>query len=57
VTARTILFAGMATALDDREAALGALRSAASHVPHRGFGSLVSGLAINADHPKSHANS
>jgi hypothetical protein len=33
VTARTILLAGMATALDDRAAALGVLTSAASYAP------------------------
>ena len=54
VTARTILLAGLATALDDREAALGALKSAASHVPHRDFGPLVSGLITNTDHARSH---
>ena len=54
VTARTILLAGLATTLDDRKAALGALKSAASHVPHRDFGPLVSGLITNADHARSH---
>ncbi len=57
VTARTILFAGMATALDDREAALAVLKSAAFHVPHRDFGRLVSDLAIDADRAQSHDNS
>jgi hypothetical protein len=57
VTARTILFAGMATALDDREAALAVLQSAAPHVPHRDFGPIVFGLAINTDHAQSHDNS
>ncbi len=33
MTAMTILFAGMATALNDRDAALAVLQSAASHVP------------------------
>lgn len=46
VTARTLLLAGMATALDDRPVALGVFKSAASHVPHRDFGPLVSGLGL-----------
>jgi hypothetical protein len=54
VTARTILLAGMATALDDRAAALSVLKSAVSHVPHRDFGPLVSGLGTKADHTQSH---
>jgi hypothetical protein len=48
VTARTILFAGMATALGGREAALALLQSAASHVPHRDFDPLVFDLATKA---------
>jgi hypothetical protein len=51
VTSRTILLAGMATAFSDRAAALRVLKSAASHVPHRDFGALVSGLGTNADQP------
>lgn len=54
VTARTILLAGVATAFSDRVAALRVLKSAASHVPHRDFGSLVSGLGTNADQFQSH---
>lgn len=54
VTARTILLAGMATALDNRAAALGALKAATSHVPHREFGPLVSGLGVQADPAESH---
>ena len=50
VTARTILLAGMATALGDRTAALRTLKSAASHVPHRDFSPLISGLGTYADH-------
>jgi hypothetical protein len=48
VTARTILFAGMATALGGREAALAVLQSVVSHVPHRDFGPLVFDLATKA---------
>jgi TniQ len=54
VTARTILLAGMATALDDRLATLGVFKGAASHVPHRDFGPRVSGLGIHADPTRSH---
>ena len=54
VTARTILLAGMATALDDRLATLGVFKGAASHVPHRDFGPRVSGLGIHADPTQSH---
>jgi hypothetical protein len=54
VTARTILLAGMPMAFDDPAASLGVFKSAASHVPHRDFGPLVSGLGANAGHAQSH---
>ena len=41
VIVRTILLAGMATAFDDRPAALCVFKSASSPIPNRDFGPLI----------------